>query len=343
MRKQWICAAAGTALLLLAVLPAGHALGSVPSSESASVSAGSRLSSPAGLGKRLIRPKKLPDAFIQGDYARIYAQLSPELQVSFSAAELEQAGTEFFRDTGSLHLLTKVDLSVGTQYIWANADAAKGLMAVFSSDGSITGLLLKPLTPYPESDARLTHTAYRMPVTGSWFVFWGGTNELLNYHYPYESQRYAYDLVVARRDGTTYTGDPAKLESYFAFGREVVAPSDGRVIRTLDSVPDNSPVGGTTNRAQPFGNYVVIDHGGGEYSVLAHLQLGSVKVQPGQAVKRGEAIGRCGNSGNSTEPHIHYQVQNSPEPGEGQSLRIRPLHGEEPIRGEFVRGMGRQG
>ncbi|MFC6721223.1 M23 family metallopeptidase [Halobacteriaceae archaeon SHR40] len=60
------------------------------------------------------------------------------------------------------------------------------------------------------------------------------------------------------------------------------------------------------------GNYVVIEHETGEYSLLAHLQENSVTVEPGQEVQRGEVVGRCGNSGNSTEPHLHFQLQDRP-------------------------------
>jgi murein DD-endopeptidase MepM/ murein hydrolase activator NlpD len=66
------------------------------------------------------------------------------------------------------------------------------------------------------------------------------------------------------------------------------------------------------NKKQPKGNYVIIDHGNGEYSFLAHLKKGSMVVAVGDSLKSGQFIGLCGNSGNSSEPHLHYHLQNKP-------------------------------
>ncbi|MCZ8523207.1 MULTISPECIES: M23 family metallopeptidase [Paenibacillus] len=340
MKKIWTHTVLGAALLSSAVVPAVNAHVSSESGSARAPETAIEASGPeAAPDHRPIRPQGLPRAFAKGEYTRIHSQLGPELQAHLSAAELEQMGKPFFEAAGPMERLTQIALPAGKQYLWANAQRTKGLMAVFAEDGRIAGLLLQPMVPHPETDRLYTQGRYRMPITGSWFVYWGGTNELLNYHYAYESQRYAYDLVVSRKDGTTFDGDPATLESYYAYGKEVTAPAGGTVAGTLNSVPDNTPVGQTTNTDQPFGNYVVIDHGGGEFSVIGHLQQGSVKVKPGDAVTTGDVIGFCGNSGNSSEPHIHFQVQNSPEPGQGQSLRIRQAHGQkEPVKGDMIRG-----
>ncbi|TGU70988.1 M23 family metallopeptidase, partial [Mesorhizobium sp. M00.F.Ca.ET.186.01.1.1] len=123
---------------------------------------------------------------------------------------------------------------------------------------------------------------------------------LSNYHYAIPSQRYAYDIIKIK-DGYSYSGDATKNESYYAFGQEILAPQDGTVVHVVSDIPDNVPVG-TMNDKQPAGNVVVIDHGNGEFSYLAHLKQGSAKVKVGDRVKKGDLLGLCGNSGNSSEP-----------------------------------------
>jgi murein DD-endopeptidase MepM/ murein hydrolase activator NlpD len=89
-----------------------------------------------------------------------------------------------------------------------------------------------------------------------------------------------------------------------------------------------------------IGNHVVVDHGDGRYALCAHLQRGSVDVRPGQRVKSGEQIARCGNSGNSTEPHLHFQVMDRSRPAFAAGL---PFRFTGPIGGELVRGVPRTG
>ncbi|MDR6226107.1 M23 family metallopeptidase [Desmospora profundinema] len=188
--------------------------------------------------------------------------------------------------------------------------------------------------PVQNADQVFTQTEFIMPIKEQWWVFWGGTNVRDNYHYAYESQRYAFDLVI-RRNGRTYTGNKARNESYYAFGKEVIAPARGEVTQVESGIPDNVPVG-RMNPRNPFGNYVMIDHGNNEYSVIAHLKKGSLQVSEGQTVEQGELIGLCGNSGNSSEPHIHFHVANTPELNQGQSIRIRLRDNENPVRGDYV-------
>jgi murein DD-endopeptidase MepM/ murein hydrolase activator NlpD len=99
------------------------------------------------------------------------------------------------------------------------------------------------------------------------------------------------------------------------------------------------------NPDQPLGNYVVIDHQNGEYSFLAHLKQGSVAVQVGVRVEPGDLLGLCGNSGNSSEPHLHYHLQNAPGFPGGQGLPAQfqsytadgvMVERGEPVRGQVV-------
>ena len=120
-------------------------------------------------------------------------------------------------------------------------------------------------------------------------------------------------------DGKTHRGDGKKNEDYYAFGREVLAPADGKVIEVIEGVRDNKP--GSMNAFSALGNCVVIQHREDEVSVLAHFRQGTIKVKAGDAVKRGQVLGQCGNSGNSSEPHLHYHLQHSPIIQDGLGIK----------------------
>ena len=125
------------------------------------------------------------------------------------------------------------------------------------------------------------------------------------------AQRFAIDWVQLI-DGATHTGDRADNANYHAWGADALAVADGIVVEVKDSIPENVP--GIDSRAVPItletvgGNYVVLDIGDGRYAFYAHLQPGSLVVAPGDRVRRGQVLGSVGNSGNSTEPRLHFHV-----------------------------------
>ena len=208
------------------------------------------------------------------------------------------------------------------------------MVAVFDENYIIQGLQIMPLTMYPETDNVYTETVMHFPFKDTWYVFWGGTNSLVNYHYEYENQRYAYDFVIMNEE-TTYEGDPSLNESYYAFGKEYMAPGDGIVVKMDNNVKDNQPVG-KMNEEQPLGNYVILDHGNTEFSYLAHFKYQSIIVTEGDKVHQGDVLGLVGNSGNSSEPHIHFHVSDSPNPTTSKSINIK-FDCEDPfIQGDFV-------
>jgi murein DD-endopeptidase len=132
------------------------------------------------------------------------------------------------------------------------------------------------------------------------------------------AQRFAIDWLRMGADGKSYTGDPKDNKSYHAYGSDVLAVADGVVVAVKDGIPENVP--GISSRAVPItletvgGNHVVLDLGGGRFAFYAHLQPGKVRVHVGDKVKRGQVLGLLGNSGNSTEPHLHFHVSNGPSP-----------------------------
>jgi murein DD-endopeptidase len=132
------------------------------------------------------------------------------------------------------------------------------------------------------------------------------------------AQRFAIDWVRLRDDGKTFQGDEKDNKNYLAYGTEALAVADGVVTETKDGIPENIP--GENSRAVPItletvgGNHVILDIGGGHYAFYAHLQPGSLRVKLGDKVRRGQVVGLVGNSGNSTEPHLHFHVENASSP-----------------------------
>lgn len=158
-----------------------------------------------------------------------------------------------------------------------------------------------------------TKTTLRLPFQGTWYVLWGGRKYEDNLHTPVPDMRFALDLLVAPNGtgGGSCKGACRANDEYYAWNQPVLAPADGTVVRVEQGVVDNEP-----NRPRPgniFGNYIVVDHGNDEYSLLAHLQKGSASVQPGDKVVAGQQLARVGNSGMSTEPHIHFQLMDEPD------------------------------
>ena len=135
---------------------------------------------------------------------------------------------------------------------------------------------------------------------------------------PTIAQRFAIDYVKLDSAMKTHAGDPARNENYYAHGQDALAVADGIVVLTKDSIPENVP--GVTSRAVPItmetvgGNFVILDIGGGHFAFYAHLRPGSLRVKKGDRVTRGQVVGIVGNTGNSTEPHLHFHISDSPSP-----------------------------
>ena len=131
------------------------------------------------------------------------------------------------------------------------------------------------------------------------------------------AQRWAVDWVQLKGD-TTREGAAEDNSNYFAWGQDALAVADGVVASVKDGIPENVP--GIDSRAVPItndtigGNYVILDVGDGNYAFYAHLQPGSLRVALGDRVKRGDVLGLVGNSGNSTEPHLHFHIADRDSP-----------------------------
>lgn len=282
--------------------------------------------------KNEFKPEEFGERFLAEDFTAIYSQCIKEFKEMVTLPDFIELAKSFNKSVKGYHLAYETCMPGFKQYIWLDDRKVKAINVSFDGN-EIQGMYIKPYVTYPESDNRITQTEFIMPITEDWFVFWGGKNEFINYHYVYESQRYAYDLVVMKA-GQTYRNQGLRNEDYYAFGKKVAAPADGKVVKAVNGIPDNPP--GEMNESNPAGNFLVLEHGRNEYSLLAHFKKGSIRMQEGDQVQRGQILGLCGNSGNSSEAHIHFQVMDSPEMDQCSSLNIRFKDGIEPIQGDIV-------
>ncbi|MDY8136056.1 M23 family metallopeptidase [Aquimarina sp. 2201CG5-10] len=189
-----------------------------------------------------------------------------------------------------------------------------------------------------------TITELELPFENEWYVVWGGRSAIQNQHFYSRNERYAID-VLQIVNGVSFTGDGTQNEDYYCFGKRLNAPGTGKIIAMENNIEDNIP--GALNRDQPGGNYIIIDHLNGEVSVMAHFKKNSIIVSIGDTVEKGQEVGKAGNSGNSTEPHLHYHLQTtseSPSDGIGFPIQFTNYYENdvfigrgEPVRGQKIR------
>jgi murein DD-endopeptidase MepM/ murein hydrolase activator NlpD len=162
------------------------------------------------------------------------------------------------------------------------------------------------------------------PVRGQWAIF-----------NPPGHPKLAYDFLAVDDCKSPYKGvslfrhivSSLPVEATLAWNQPVVAVADGMVIAASDGAPDRERISMVKDLFRlmvsgpkpipPFsalgGNHVILQCGE-VYPVYAHLRNGSVQVRPGEMVRAGDVLGMVGNSGSSLQPHLHFQVMDSPDP-----------------------------
>jgi hypothetical protein len=179
-------------------------------------------------------------------------------------------------------------------------------------------------------------TALILPLRGKMFV-WEGHN-LYAHHLRVplsdpnvrargitaNSNNFASDFIYLDAQGREYHDDPRRLDNWYGYGRPIYAPGVGVVLAIANDIPENwfedakaTKIGHPNLPAgkdpKEIGNFVLIDHQNGEYSLLVHMKPGSVVVKPGDRVQAGQRVGRIGFAGDSIFPHLHYSLMDGPE------------------------------
>ncbi len=146
----------------------------------------------------------------------------------------------------------------------------------------------------------------KLPFLGTWTV-----SQAHNGEYTHKDEfRHAWDFVITDTESQQFMGSGDLLTDYYCYDKMVLAPADGTVEFVMDRIPDN--IIGEVNLKDNWGNTVIVKHDDNLYTSLSHLKERSIKVKEGDLIKEGDEIGRCGNSGRSPYPHLHFQAQETP-------------------------------
>ena len=150
----------------------------------------------------------------------------------------------------------------------------------------------------------------RLPFLGKWTI-----NQGHNGNYTHQGfYKFAWDFVIKdEHTNLEFLNDGYTVEDYYCFGKPVISPAEGVVVAVVNTVEDNDI--GIANTRQNWGNTVVVKHDTFLFSKISHLQKGSIKVVVGESVYEGQELGKCGNSGRSPYPHLHFQLQASAKIG----------------------------
>ncbi|PTT70605.1 M23 family metallopeptidase [Arthrobacter sp. HMWF013] len=197
-----------------------------------------------------------------------------------------------------------------------------------------------------EANPALRHVDVSLPFAGRWKVENSPKRRVPSHGTSMLGTAYAIDFVGVDENGRTAPGVSWRTalgteppEQFFAFGREILAPVTGRVAAVHQGEQDHearrSPVsllpyalGQASRLRQGLGNItgncvIIAPRGSGAFVAVMHLQAGSIRVSVGQEVTEGEHIANCGNSGNSTQPHVHMQAMDRLDPWTAQGLPMR--------------------
>jgi murein DD-endopeptidase MepM/ murein hydrolase activator NlpD len=238
----------------------------------------------------------------------IVAMFSPEMNAALPIEKFTQVSAGLKLQLGSIKKIRFVRLqSASALYETTFDNAVLGMTITLNPKNEIAGLLFKP---YAEAKEIIrNNTKMKLPFKGEWSVTWGGDTKEQNYHVESVAQKNAFDFLIYDEKGLTHKGTGEANEDYYAFGKELYAPCDGEVVLVVDGIKDNIP--GVLNPIYIPGNTVIIKTANGEFVFFAHFKQHSIVVKQGQKVTTGALLGLCGNSGNSSEPHLHFHLQNT--------------------------------
>ncbi len=298
--------------------------------------------------------RKYVTQFYNNEVTEIWSHMSPDMRHALgSEASLREISAKLQKDlgkeTGVLNerVLPSLKFKIYTRLVSFTTVPEMVVQFTFAPDGEIAGFFFTPSrkpaeTKFLDYKPKVVLT---LPFYGYWTVYQGGRSVYDNYHALSSDERFAYDFIVIRAD-RQFEGDGEKVEDFFSFGRPVLAPGAGTVVAAVDQYEDN-----VLNKLIPGipkpGNNIVIDHGNNEFSMIAHLKRGSLRVKTGDVVEPSQEIALTGNSGNSPIPHLHYHLQNTAEWFKGDGLPIvftnfksngKPVTSGEPVKGDLVSG-----
>jgi murein DD-endopeptidase MepM/ murein hydrolase activator NlpD len=262
----------------------------------------------------------------KGDAAAIYGAFNPRMKSALPADD----NATFVKSLGPIKSSQLVRTWMrGADRIWIydlDLSAGPAFTSIARGPEGVSGWYVVPRRrPDGNLEPGPTRTTLSLPFAASQDGAWTATNARRhesNSHFAIAQQRWAVDWLIFRKNAASHRGSGEKNEDYYAFGALLLAVADGIVVALVDGHPDLPP-GKETDHFNASGNFIVLDLGSGEYALYAHVSPGSFTVKLGDKVKRGQVLARLGNSGNTSEPHLHFQIQDDAKMFKARALPAR--------------------
>lgn len=289
---------------------------------------------------------KFQELYNSDQYSEIFNLFSKEMKEALPLEKTEAFLSGLKTQVGNIQSREFKGFENGTYAVYKTTfeHAVMALNISVNRQSKINGLLVKPYIERGLPELKRNTTALILPFRNEWTVIWGGDTKELNYHIESKAQQGAFDIVITDTEGSTHRTDGSTNEDYYCFGEELIAPCDAEVVLAVDGIRDNKP--GDLNPIYIPGNTVILKTDKDEFLFFAHFKQHSVAVKEGQKVESGDLLGLCGNSGNSTEPHLHFHTQNIEDMNQATGAKTYfkdiMVNGEEkqdysPIQGEKIK------
>jgi hypothetical protein len=242
-------------------------------------------------------------------YDSVFLLFSKEMQSALPAEKTNEFFTNLNLQAGKMQKREFIKYESG--YAIYKTQFDKILFALnisIDSESKINGFLVNAFKDESLPKIDRNKTNMYLPFIESWTVVWGGDTKELNYHVESNPQKNAFDMLITDINGKSYKTTGKTNEDFYAFGKQLFAPCDGEIVLVTDGIKDNNV--GEMNAAYVGGNMVIIKTSNNEFVVFCHFKNSSILVKNGQQIKQGQLLGQCGNSGRSSEPHLHFHLQN---------------------------------
>ena len=256
------------------------------------------------------KTKMIYENYNSGNYKSIYDEFSTEMKnaVSFDnyISGISQISNQYGKINKKEFRIVENGWHIyGIIFEHGNLD----MKLVLDKSEKIIGWTFVPSTDYDIPVLERNQTELILPFKDEWYVFWGGDTKEQNQHIDSRFQKDAFDFLIMNEQRKSYKTGGQTNEDYYAFGKEIISPCDGIITDVIDGVRDNKP--SDMNSLNLSGNTIILKTNKNEYLFFGHFMIHSIRVKVAEAVKQGQVLGLCGNSGNSSEPHLHFHIQNT--------------------------------
>ena len=253
--------------------------------------------------------KKFQDNFNNGDFGNIYEAYSDRMKEAITKEKAMLFFTKIKRGNGEIIALANFKTYKAGAICDIVFDTSRKRLYLSVKDNKINGLSINSVRS--TISPKVSRQRLALPFDTIWYTHWGGNTLKDNYHIRTKQQLGAFDFAIRDSLSNTFRIDRNKNSNFYAWGKNILSPCDGIVVEAVDGIVDNQP--GVKNNLNPHGNYIILKCNStpDEFLAFYHFKINSINFKEGLSVKTGQVIGQCGNSGRSTEPHLHFHIQDN--------------------------------